>query len=249
MFQRCSLPEKLWTALISSETALHSADFWKIQYNFFWFFVRHFYQNFPKYLIFEAHNSGFQLSLRKEVSNKNLGLQFRTGKRYNTHLNFWVYCYCSSNKTDMVQLLEKNFAFSGVKFQDYSKRIESMFLTCKILPIFYRNTILMITSITFSALWTTVSYFESLVYMCNYQRRFWVNQRWISAVQRSKSNVSELRKSASNSADSELFLYEAALFCSKTALKISVPNSADSLISLAKTSVTNHKFSQPCQFP
>ena len=43
-----------------------------------------------------------------------------------------------------------------------------------------------------------------------------------------KSNVSEPRKSALNSADSELFLFETALFSSETALNFSVLNSADS---------------------
>ena len=61
-----------------------------------------FFQNFCMYLNLEAHNSGFQPSLRKEVRNKNILFHFRTGQKYNKDLNFWVYCYCSSNKTDMV---------------------------------------------------------------------------------------------------------------------------------------------------
>ena len=84
------------------------------------------------YLNFEAHNSGFQTSLRKELSNKNLLLHFRTGQRYNTYLIFWVYCYCSSNKTDVFQLFKIIFAFIGVKFQDYSKKFESLLSSCKI---------------------------------------------------------------------------------------------------------------------
>ena len=64
----------------------------------------------------------------------------------------------------------------------------------------------------FSALRATLSYFDGLIYMCKYQSWFRVNQRWISAVHRRKSNVSEQRKSALNSADSELFLSETALF-------------------------------------
>ena len=77
------------------------------------------------------HNSGFQPSSRKEVSNKNV-LLFRTGYRYNTYLNFWDYCYCSSNKTDIVQLFKNIFAFIGLKFQDYSKKFESLLSICKI---------------------------------------------------------------------------------------------------------------------
>ena len=57
--------------------------------------------------------------------------------------------------------------------------------------------------------------------MWKYQSWFRVNQRW-------KSNVSELRKSALNSADSELFLSAIPLVSSETALKFSVLNSADS---------------------
>ena len=89
-------------------------------------------QNFSKYLNFETHNSGFQPSLRTEVSKKNLLLHFRTGQKYNKYLNFWVYCYCSSNKTDMVQLFKNIFAFIGVKFQDYSKKFESSLSICRI---------------------------------------------------------------------------------------------------------------------
>ena len=168
LFQRCSLPENLWTALkteifraknqrwnsavsalifsetaliqswialISSVTALNSADFWIIQKDHYWF-IFHCFQNFSKYLNFEARNSGFQLSLRKEVSNKNLLLYFRTGQRYNKYLNFWVYCYCSSNRTDMVQLFKKKFAFIRVKFQDYSKKFESLLSICRISTFF-----------------------------------------------------------------------------------------------------------------
>ena len=149
LFQRCSIPENLWTALIQlwtalkteifraenqrwnsavsalifSETALNSADSWIIQNDNCWF-IFHYVQNFSKYLNFEAHNSRFQPILRKEVSNKNWLLHFRTGQRYNKYLNFWVYCYCLSNKTDMVQLFKNNFAFVGVKFQVYSKKFE-----------------------------------------------------------------------------------------------------------------------------
>ena len=92
-----------------------------------------FFQNCSKYLNFAAHDPGFLTSLPKEVSNINLLLHFRTGQRYNTYLNFWVYCYCSSNKTDMVQLFKNIFGFIGVKFQDYSKKFESLLSICRIL--------------------------------------------------------------------------------------------------------------------
>ena len=94
-----------------------------------------FFQNFSKYLNFEAHNSGFHPRLREEMSNKTSLLHFRTGQRYNKYLNFWVYCYCSSNKTDMVQLFKTIFAFIRVKFQDYSKKFESLLSICRIFTV------------------------------------------------------------------------------------------------------------------
>ena len=95
-----------------------------------------FFSNFSKYLNFDTHDSGFQPSLRKEVSNKTLLLHFRTGQKYSTYLNFWVYCYCPSIKSDMVQLFKNIFAFIGVKFQDYSKKFESLLSICRILRKF-----------------------------------------------------------------------------------------------------------------
>ena len=142
LFQRCSLPENLW----------NSADFWIIQNDNFWLiFGFHFFQNFSKYLNSEAHNSGFQPSLQKEVRDKSLLLPFRRGQRYLTYLNFWVYCYCSSNKTDMVQLFKNIFAFIGVKFRDYSKKFESLLSICRIFTFsLIQHTILMTTSCVFS---------------------------------------------------------------------------------------------------
>ena len=95
-----------------------------------------FFQNSVKYLNFEAHNSGFQPTLRKKVSYQNLPLHFRTGQRHYTCLNFWVYCYCSSNKSDMVQLFKNIFAFIGVKLQENSKNFESLLSICRILRKF-----------------------------------------------------------------------------------------------------------------
>ena len=46
--------------------------------------------------------------------------------------------------------------------------------------------------------------------------------------QRRKSNLSVLRKSVMNSADSDLIFSETALFSSETALNFSTLNSADS---------------------
>ena len=125
-----------WTALISSETA----DFWSIQNDNFRLIFNYF-QNFCKYLKFEAHKFGFQPSLRKEVRNKNFFYHFRIDESYNTCFNFWVYCYCSSNKTDMVQLFKNIFAFIGVKFQDYSKKSASLLSICRFFYSFFNTGI------------------------------------------------------------------------------------------------------------
>ena len=169
-----------WTALITSETALNSSDFWIIQNDKFWLILL-FFQNFSKYLNFEAHNSGFQPSLRKEVSNKNLLLHFPTRQRYNTYLNFWVDCYCSSNKTDMVQLFRKIFAFIGLKIQDYSKKIESLLSICRIF--------------TFSLI-QEYQFNDHFVRFQQFGLRYHILivSSTCSSVQLWKSNVSELKK-------------------------------------------------------
>ena len=116
-----------WTALISSETALIFEWFRMAIFGIFFTF----FQSFSKYLNFEGHYYGSPPSLRKEARNQTWVLHFRTGQSYNTYLNFWVYCYCSSNKTDMVQLFKVIFAFIGVKFQDYSLKFESLLSICR----------------------------------------------------------------------------------------------------------------------
>ena len=139
LFQRCSLPENLWTALKTEIFRAKNQRWFLLKQGWFlnyseWQLVvySHCFQNFSKYLNFEAYNFGVQPSLRKEVRNKNLLLHFRLGPRYNRYFNFWVNCYCSSNKTDMVQLFKTIFAFIGVKFQDHSKKFESLLSICRI---------------------------------------------------------------------------------------------------------------------
>ena len=69
----------------------------------------------------------------------------------------------------MVQLFKNSFAFIGVKFQDYSKKLSLCCQFAEFLPFLqYRNTILMTTSCLFSTL-STLSCFDSLIYMCKYQ--------------------------------------------------------------------------------
>ena len=133
--QRCFSSDFLWNSacseLNSADFHWNSADFWIIQNDKYWL-PFHFFHNFSKYLNFEAHYPCFQASLRNYLSNNGLLLHFRIGQRYNKYLNFWVYCYCSSNKTDMVQLFKNIFAFIGMKFQAYFKKFESLLSICRI---------------------------------------------------------------------------------------------------------------------
>ena len=57
---------------------------------------------------------------------------FRSVSALFTHRHFWLNCYCSSNKTEMVQLFKNIFAFIGVKFQDCFKKFESLLSICRI---------------------------------------------------------------------------------------------------------------------
>ena len=99
--------------------------------NKYWL-IFHFFSKFFKVPQFRGTLFLFSAQFTKEVSNNNLLRHLRTVQRYNTFLNFWVFCYCSSNKTDMVQLFKNIFAFIGVKFQDYSKKFESLLSICRI---------------------------------------------------------------------------------------------------------------------
>ena len=127
------------------------------------------------------------------MSNKNLLLHFRTGQRL-AYPNFWVYCYCSSNKTDMVQLFKNIFAFIGVKFQDYSKKFESLLSISRIF------TFSLIQEYQFNDHFVRFQHF-GLHYHILIVSPTCVNIRadseWISAVQRWKSNVSEQKKISS----------------------------------------------------
>ena len=86
LFQSCSFPEKLWS----------SAEQRWFSNNSEWQFLIHYlllFQNFLNYLDFEAHMSGLQPNLRKEVHNKNLLVPSSYRPKYKTNLKFWVYCY------------------------------------------------------------------------------------------------------------------------------------------------------------
>ena len=55
---------------------------------------------------------------------------------HNKYLSFWVYCYCSSNKTDVVKLFKNIFAFNGMNFQNYFEKFEFWLSFCRISGIF-----------------------------------------------------------------------------------------------------------------
>ena len=132
------------------------------------------------------------------MRNRGLLLHFRTGQIYNKNLNFWVCCYCSSNKTDMVQLFKNIFAFIGVKFQDYSKKFESLLSICRIF--------------TFSLI-QEYHFNDHFVRFQHFGLRYHI--LIVSAT------------CVTIRADSELFVSETALFSSETALNFSALNSAD----------------------
>ena len=97
LFQRSSQPENLWAALIHFWTALKTKIF----------------------RTKNQHHSDFELNLSIEVDNKNKNVQFAYGRNIYRNSKFWVVCYCSSNKTDMVQFFKGILPFSRMNFQDY----------------------------------------------------------------------------------------------------------------------------------
>ena len=134
------------------------------------------------------------------MSNQKILHHFYTGQSNNTYLNYWVDCYCSSNKTDMVQLFKNIFAFIRVKFQQYSKKFESLLWICRIF------TFSLIQEYHFNDHFVRfhhVGLRYHILIVSSTCVNIRADSKWISAVQRWKSNVSELRKSALNSADSE----------------------------------------------
>ena len=83
-----------------------------------------FFRNFWKYLSFEAHNSDLQPNLRKEGNYQNLDVQssYRP-KKVQSSVKVRVFCYCSSNKINLVQFFESIFPFSQINFQDCFKKL------------------------------------------------------------------------------------------------------------------------------
>ena len=140
LFQSCSLPENLWTALIqlwaalktkfpelrisaeqcclsadflwnSADSKLNSADFWCIQKDNFWlFFV--FFRNFQKYFSFEAHITDFQRNVQKRTEQQKFShsIFFQAWDKPTTRKVAY------SAKTQVTKLIWFNFskAFSHV---------------------------------------------------------------------------------------------------------------------------------------
>ena len=88
LFQRCSLPENLWTALIQLWTALktkdselNSADFLWNSYEQRWFLTDSEWQFLVHFPIFSKFLEVPQPNLRKEVNYQNLGIQSAYGPK------------------------------------------------------------------------------------------------------------------------------------------------------------------------
>ena len=78
----------------------------------------------------------------------------------------------------MVQLFKNIFAFIGVKFQDLFREICVFAVNLQNFHPFFNTGIPFQWPLrAFSAFRTTLSYFDSLIYMCKYQSWFGVNQR------------------------------------------------------------------------
>ena len=129
LFQRCSLPENLWTALISSEQRWFLTDLEELLANFS--------KICRNTAILRHTNQIFHPILRIEVSNKNLDVQFLTGQIYNNNSKVSVFCYCLSNKTDMVQFCKSFFPFSRMNFQNYFKKFEFLLSFYRIMGKIY----------------------------------------------------------------------------------------------------------------
>ena len=81
---------------------------------------------------FRGTNFWFSAQFTKSIEHRKFTSPFSFRQKNNPHLNFWVYYYCSINKRDIVQLFKNIFAFIGVRFQDYSKKFESLLSICRI---------------------------------------------------------------------------------------------------------------------
>ena len=97
-------------------------------------------------------------------------------------MKFWVFCYCSSNKTVTVQLFKCIFPFSGMNFHYY---LEKLSFRCHFAE-FWANLPL-IQKYQFNDHFVRFYYFwlryHILIFSntCNYQSWFRVNQHWNSA--------------------------------------------------------------------
>ena len=144
--------------------------------------------------------------MRKDVNNQNLVVQYSYGLKISQKLNFWVFWYCSSNITDMVQIFKINFPFSWMNFWDYFEKSEFLLSFCgfsgKLGFSKSRNAIWWNFHVFFHL--TTLSHFNIFEYRYKYQSWIRVNQRW-------KPYVSKLWKSSLSSTESELILFKTTL--------------------------------------
>ena len=134
------------------------------------------------------------------------------GQRYNKNSKNWVFCYCSSNKTVMVQFFKSISPFSRMNFHNHLKNFEFLLSFYELLKeilqfLNERNALLMTTSSVFIISDNAISLWYSHLPVLLWQ----LSQSKSPLNQRLKPNVSELRKIATNSAYSELTLSETEL--------------------------------------
>ena len=76
-----------------------------------------------------------------------------TRQRYYKNCKVWVFCFCSSNKTDLVCFFKSIFPFCWLIFQNYFKTIQFLLSIYRILGNFtffeYEEWFLMINSFVF----------------------------------------------------------------------------------------------------
>ena len=110
-----------WKSLNSADFLWHSAEHrWFLTDSELQFLVSFFmfFEIFKVTSNFEARNSYFQPNLRKEAANHF------AGQSKNNHSKVWVFCYCLSNKTDLVQFFKSTLTFSRMHFREYFRKLE-----------------------------------------------------------------------------------------------------------------------------
>ena len=126
-----------YTTLISSETAQKSVAFLTasecrvvvINSSFFC-------ENFTSTSIWSHTILIFSPICKKKWETKTYLFNLLTSQTFNKNLKYWVFCYCSSKQTAIVQIFKRIFPFSRMNFQDHFKKFEFLLLFCRTLSEF-----------------------------------------------------------------------------------------------------------------